>query len=210
VRLEEIYERIARWVFDDALAPVEAVPVEVEVERELIVGDLEMIKLLVAAQDAGKQIIAVSDTYFSAGLREPEALREAPAARPARAAGAVAAAVRSRLHVGRSPHEQEWRHVRDRPAHALPRRTRGAARRRQPGGRRRVPAPAWHPPGFFERRPEPFASVDAKEARFRPTRSQDLRYQTLASGLTAARTKVLSRPELIGIPTALQRCSARC
>ena len=34
--------------------------------------------------------------------------------------------------------------------------------------------------------------------------------QTLASGLTAARTKVLSRPELIGIPTALQRCSARC
>ena len=194
VRLEEIYQRLPGWVFGGALAPIEGAPVELEVERELIVGDLDMVELLVAAQDAGKQVVAVSDTYFSAGelrnlLDQPVLSRvrfdhvfTSSDHRTNKSGGLYSIVLRTLGVEG-----PEVMHVGDNPE------ADGHYPRQE--GIRTV---------LFERRPEPFASIDAKEARFRPSQPEDLRFQALASGLTAARSKVLSRTEVGAVPSALR------
>lgn len=64
VDLAQIYEQLPLHV--RLHQPVaRAVAAEVEVERELLLADLEIAELLAAAQDRGKRIVAVSDTYFT-------------------------------------------------------------------------------------------------------------------------------------------------
>lgn len=71
ITLEEIYERIPPWVFSDPSGGGVAIETELALEQELLVPDLDIASLLMAAKDAGKKVVAVSDTYFS----EPQ-LRE--------------------------------------------------------------------------------------------------------------------------------------
>lgn len=194
VRLEEIYERLPPWVFGGSCAPGEAAQVELEVERELIVPDLDMVDLLLAAQDAGKRIVAVSDTYFSAkqlrGLLEQPLLARVQfdhvftsSDHRTNKSGGLHAVMLRELGVEGG----EVIHVGDHPV--------GDVDCAREEGIRAV---------LFERRPEPFASVDAKEARFRPSRLEGVRVQTLASGLTATRSKVLCRADLAAVPAVLR------
>jgi len=64
VRLEEIWQRIPEWSHRP-LGREEAVELEIEVEREVLVPDLEVVHLLLAANEAGVPVYAASDTYFS-------------------------------------------------------------------------------------------------------------------------------------------------
>ena len=64
VTLREIWELVPDGILrgmtkDDALAQ------EVELERSLLVPDLDVVNLMLAAQERGKRIVGVSDTYFS-------------------------------------------------------------------------------------------------------------------------------------------------
>ncbi len=62
--LDEIYALLPGWVFAGHPA-ADALEAEIEVERELIVPDLDVAELLIAAGRAGKRVVAVSDTYFT-------------------------------------------------------------------------------------------------------------------------------------------------
>ncbi len=62
--LADIYALLPPWVFAGHQAAA-ALDVELEVERELLVPDLDVAELLTAAAEAGKRVVAVSDTYFS-------------------------------------------------------------------------------------------------------------------------------------------------
>jgi HAD superfamily hydrolase (TIGR01549 family) len=64
VALEDIYMQFPRFVLRGASAG-DAAAVEVDVERGLLVPDLDVLELVRAARAAGKQVAAVSDTYFS-------------------------------------------------------------------------------------------------------------------------------------------------
>ncbi len=65
ITLAAIYAAIPDWVFGTPLRRA-AVEVEVSVEREILVPDLDVLDLLLAAQEQGRRIVAVSDTYYSA------------------------------------------------------------------------------------------------------------------------------------------------
>jgi len=70
VTLEEIYARMPDWMFTPTGREV-AVDTELAAEHETLVPDLDVVALLVAAKRAGKQVVAVSDTYFAeAQLRD--------------------------------------------------------------------------------------------------------------------------------------------
>ena len=64
VTLEQIYAQIPRGLFNDAGAG-EVAAVEADVERTLLGPDLDVMELVRAARAGGKQVVAVSDTYFS-------------------------------------------------------------------------------------------------------------------------------------------------
>ncbi len=64
ITLAEAYALLPRWLLRGE-DPLEAMAVEVETERDLLVPDLDVLELLLAAKDAGKQVIAVSDIYFT-------------------------------------------------------------------------------------------------------------------------------------------------
>lgn len=57
---------LAARIFAHGATPEAAAVAECEVERRLIVPDLDVVALLGHLRDAGKLIVAVSDTYFSA------------------------------------------------------------------------------------------------------------------------------------------------
>ncbi|MFL5820536.1 MAG: hypothetical protein ACJ76S_07630 [Solirubrobacteraceae bacterium] len=65
VTLEEIHGALPAWLFARQLGPAELGEVESEVERELLVPDLDVLELVAAAREGGWTVIAVSDTYFS-------------------------------------------------------------------------------------------------------------------------------------------------
>lgn len=65
VTLGEIYEDFPEWVFAGH-PPEDALNEEIELERELIVPDLDVVELLRHATSRGKTIVAISDIYFSA------------------------------------------------------------------------------------------------------------------------------------------------
>lgn len=64
VTIREIYEAFPGWARAGELA--ELIEVEVAVEREVCVPDLEICSLLLAAQEAGKRLVVVSDNYLGA------------------------------------------------------------------------------------------------------------------------------------------------
>lgn len=66
VTLAEVYELLGDGVLAaGARVAGAALKVELEVERDLLVPDLDVLALLEAAQEAGKAVVAVSDTYFT-------------------------------------------------------------------------------------------------------------------------------------------------
>lgn len=65
IRLAEIYDGIPPWVFGGA-GRESGIQAELETERELLIPDLDVVDVLSEAAEAGKTLIAVSDTYFSA------------------------------------------------------------------------------------------------------------------------------------------------
>ena len=64
--LREVYDVLPGWVFKHPVDVQVAIDTEIALERELVVPDLDVAELLRAAHEAGKLVIAVSDTYFSA------------------------------------------------------------------------------------------------------------------------------------------------
>jgi len=68
ITLPDIYAQLApSEIFGDKPDLAARVAAEVQVERDLLVPDLDIAALLDAAREQGKQIVAVSDTYFSRG-----------------------------------------------------------------------------------------------------------------------------------------------
>jgi FMN phosphatase YigB (HAD superfamily) len=63
--LREIYDVLPGWVFNHPADLEIAVETEVELERDLVVPDLDVVELLMAAAELGKTLIAVSNTYFT-------------------------------------------------------------------------------------------------------------------------------------------------
>src|SRR5918998_250610 len=81
ITLDEVYGLFPDWVFrHSAEGRRRALEIELELERDLLVPDLDVLAVLLAAKDAGKRVVAVSDTYFTEpmlrGLLDQPALRE--------------------------------------------------------------------------------------------------------------------------------------
>ena len=64
VTLHEIWETVPDGLLR-GMTKDEALEQEVELERALLVPDLDVVNLMLAAQERGKRIVGVSDTYFS-------------------------------------------------------------------------------------------------------------------------------------------------
>ncbi len=64
VTLAAIYTDFPDWVFGTTLRTA-VIDVELAVEREILVPDLDVLDLLLAAQEQGHRLVAVSDTYYS-------------------------------------------------------------------------------------------------------------------------------------------------
>jgi FMN phosphatase YigB (HAD superfamily) len=64
VTLADIYAELPRHLVN-AASPAEMVTVELEVEREVLMPDLDIVELIRFARSLDKQVIAVSDTYLS-------------------------------------------------------------------------------------------------------------------------------------------------
>ncbi|HKG16866.1 MAG TPA: hypothetical protein VKA96_04175 [Solirubrobacteraceae bacterium] len=65
VTLDEIHGALPGSLFAGGVAPDDLAEVETEVERDLLVPDLDVLELVRAAREGGRTVIAVSDTYFS-------------------------------------------------------------------------------------------------------------------------------------------------
>lgn len=193
VRLEEIYEQIPPWVLNWT-ARDEAMETELEVERELVVPDLDVVAALSAAHRAGKTVVAVSDTYFSDAqmrrlLDQPvladvhfERIFTSSDHRKGKADGLLTVALQT-LMLG----ADDMVHLGDNHAADI-----------EPA--EELGMTALH----FDRRPEPFATVADAEAPFLPAPAESAAATTLVSGLTATRAKVLSRSQLAAVPASLQ------
>ncbi len=193
VRLVEVYARMPAWVFAGGSSEA-AVATEIEVERELLVPDLDVVALLAGARQAGKAVIAVSDIYFSEGqLRR---LLDQP--------------VLGEVHFDRIFTSSDHRTNKSGGLFDIALRAMEAKPEEVVHLGDNVEADVHYPGqagirGFhFERRPEPFASVSALEAPLMPGPSTSAAEGGLVSGLTATRTKVLSRRALGEVPPALQ------
>ncbi|MEJ7790308.1 MAG: hypothetical protein WKF29_10545, partial [Thermoleophilaceae bacterium] len=193
VRLAEIYERIPPWVFDGAPRD-EAIDAELEVETELLVPDLDVVALLAMASEHGKVVIAVSDIYFSeTQLRrlfaQPvlsdvhfDRIFTSSDHRTNKSGGLFEIALRS---LGLEP--EQMVHLGDsNEADIL------------------FPTKLGIAAFYFDRRPEPFATVADAEAPFMPDSVESVAEAGKVSGLTATRSKVLSRTHLAQVPDALQ------
>jgi FMN phosphatase YigB (HAD superfamily) len=64
IKLAEIYEGIPPWVFAGQGRDA-GMQEELDTERDLLVPDLDVAEILIAAAEAGKTVVAVSDIYFS-------------------------------------------------------------------------------------------------------------------------------------------------
>ncbi|MCW3001251.1 MAG: hydrolase superfamily-like [Conexibacter sp.] len=70
VTIREIYQAFPGWARVGDVRLHELIETEVEVERDVCVPDLEVSALLIAAAEAGKRVVLVSDNYLgSANLR---------------------------------------------------------------------------------------------------------------------------------------------
>jgi FMN phosphatase YigB (HAD superfamily) len=65
VTLAEIYAKLPGWVLAPGATREQLAAVELEVERSLILPDLDVLALVQAARTHGKRVVAVSDTYLS-------------------------------------------------------------------------------------------------------------------------------------------------
>jgi FMN phosphatase YigB (HAD superfamily) len=65
VALAEVHRALPRSLFTRDLTEAELAELELEVERSLLVPDLDVLGLVRAAHQAGKEVVAISDTYYS-------------------------------------------------------------------------------------------------------------------------------------------------
>jgi FMN phosphatase YigB (HAD superfamily) len=65
VTLEQIHAAVPPALFARPVGPAELEEVECQVERELLVPDLDVLELVRTARQSGRRVVAVSDTYFS-------------------------------------------------------------------------------------------------------------------------------------------------
>ena len=132
VTLREIWQAMP----DDVLAGAtkdDALGLEVELERSLLVPDLDILDLVIAAQEHGKRVVGVSDTYFSEA-QLGQFLDVAPL-------GAVSL---DRVFAVLGPADRQGqRPVADRARRARREAQARAARGRQPRRRRASPPAAW-------------------------------------------------------------------
>ena len=69
VTLDEVHALLPDWLFrHDPAGRARALELELETERDLLVPDLDVLAVLLAAKRAGKQVVAVSDTYFTEAM----------------------------------------------------------------------------------------------------------------------------------------------
>ena len=193
VRLGEIYERIPAWVFNHGNHD-EGVQAELEVESEILVPDLDVVALLTLARDSGKTLVAISDTYFSqVQLRR-----------------LFAQPVLGDLLFDRIFTSSDHRTNKSGGLFEIALRALGiqAAEMVHLGDNHEADI---HYPGelgigtfYFERRPEPFATVSDAELAFMPAFVESVPEAGKVSGLTATRSKALSRAHVAEVPDALR------
>jgi FMN phosphatase YigB (HAD superfamily) len=192
VALEEIYALIPGWVFAWT-SPAEAAATELEVEQELVVPDLDVVALLEAAQGLGKRVVAVSDTYFSAA--QLRSLLAQPGLGRLRF-DAVFTSSDHRVNKSGGLFEAALSGLGAEPAAVVHLGDNHEADVEIPG---KLGIRCFH----FERRPAAYARVADAERRFRRA-AGSAREAVVASGLTGARSKVLSRPERAELPPGLR------
>ena len=194
VRLEEVYALLPDWVFGPSPDRTAALEAELEVETELVVPDLDVVALLHAAQEAGKTIVAVSDTYLS----EPQLRRLLTQPVLGEVAfDRVFTSSDHRTNKSGGLFEIVLRALGAEPGEVL---HLGDNRQADVESPDELGIRGFH----FERVPEPFGSVAAAERRFMPARADSTPAGALVSGLTASRSKVLSRIEAGTLPPGLR------
>lgn len=200
ITLAEIYDGIPPWVFGGHGRSA-GIDEELETEQALLVPDLDVCEILIAAAEAGKVVVAVSDTYFSGDhLRRflGQAVTSQIPFRHILTSCDHRENKSGRLFdialdmVGVAP--ERVVHVGDNEAADI-----------------EAPASRSIRTVLLERRDEPMHGLLAAEARFRaPVAGLAASEEKLANlpgadfGLAALRSKMAHRAELVGTPSALQ------
>ena len=179
---------------DDLLAGVtkdHAVALEVELERSLLVPDLDILDLVVAAQEHGKRVVGVSDTYFSEAQ-----LRQFLGVAPLGSVSLDQVFASSARRIGKG--SGLWRIVLD-ELDAKPKRVLHVGDNHEADVL--APSALGVRTAYFERRPEQLARVIDREDRhaLAPLSPHHGDY-----GLSALRSKVLHRTECRDQPAALR------
>ncbi len=193
ITLAEIYQLMPRWIFGGDTEPQAAARVELDVERDLIVPDVDVVAVLKEARALGKLVVAVSDTYFSAA--EISALLAQPSLGSLEF-DRIYTSCDYRVNKSGGLFEIALRDLELAPVEIV-----------HFGDNVDADVVAPREVGLesllFDRYPEPLPTVARKEERLlgqRPTVS-DL---TTAGGLGAVRAKTLSRPSRKELPAARQ------
>ena len=195
VSLPEIYARLPPWIFAHGATPEAAAAAECEVERRLIVPDLDVVALLGHLRDAGKLIVAVSDTYFSAS--DIRAFLTQPGA--------------GILELDRIYVSSEYRVNKGGDLFEAVLDDLGVAPERMLHFGDNFAADVLRPRELgitsvsFDRYPAPYSAVADREARLLPAAERSASSLTSVGGLATARTKALSRSSRAEIPHALQQ-----
>jgi FMN phosphatase YigB (HAD superfamily) len=190
VTLDEIWQAMPAMTLR-GISKHEAVVEEVELERSLLVPDLDVVNLMLAARERGKRVVGVSDTYFS----EPQ-LRSFLEVAPVSPVKPDRIFTSSDRRLGKG--SGLWRIVL---------RELGVKAKRVLHVGDNHEADVVVPTGlgigtvYFERQPERLSNVIAQEARHAMA---PLEPHHGDCGLTALRSKVLHRTERRDQPTALQ------
>ena len=194
VTLNEIYALLPSWAFTDGVSPSAAARIEVEVERELVIPDLDVVALLSDLRAAGKVVVAVSDTYFSAA--DIRLLLKQPAA-AALELDRIYTSSEHRVNKSDELFEAMLQDLGLKPAQVLHFGDNEVADFERP---RELGLAALS----FDRYPAPHPKVARREARLLPATDRTEADLTGLGALTAARTKALSRSSRGHVPHALQ------
>jgi FMN phosphatase YigB (HAD superfamily) len=193
INLTEIYSLMPRWIFGGNAEPLAAARVEFDVEKDLIVPDVDVVALLDEARALGKLLVAVSDTYFSAA--ELSALLAQPALASLEF-DRVYTSSDYRVNKSGGLFEIALRDLEMAPGQVL-----------HFGDNVEADVLAPRAVGLesvlFDRYPEPFPTVARKEERLLG-QGRTVPERTSLGGLAAARAKTLSRPGRRELPSALQ------
>lgn len=198
VTLTEIYDRLPSWALANGLPRQEAIDAELETEHDLILPDLDVLELLLAARERGKAVVAVSDTYF--GEAQLAQLLDQPLL-SGLSLDHVFASSEHRVNKSGGLFEVALRGLGVKPGEVIHLGDNEEADVEIP---RRLGINCVH----YPRRPEPLQRLFRQEQRYEPTVSMSARHRFEPDdddrGLHALRSKMTHSAELDALPQSLK------